>query len=248
MSNQEETKLTKKHGHLESSPLRWIKKEGQTEPYTIIERKVEDDPENEDLFFKRLKEIIGVKDTELAIDIFSYGSGTIKTLMKDSIHGYNVTTQVLNDVKPKDAVEARLALQAHVAFSYAMTQLSRASSSEYMGNADSCANLAVKFMRLHNETVEALSKYRRGGVQHVVVNHLQNNVMANNATINNNLGGGESPKIQGGTSCQQTANYAEQKLEQMGIGRVNNQQWLMDAVGSTGENPQEQLQRMEKEE
>lgn len=241
MSDQAERSLTKKQERLESSPLKWIKKEKQEAPSTVIERRREDNPENEDLFFKRLKEVIGVKDTELAIDIFAQGAATIKTLMKDSVHGYNVTIQLLNDVKPKDAIEARLALQAHSAFSYAMTQLSRASSVEYMGNAESCANLAIKFMRIHNETIEALSKYRRGGVQQVVVHH-QNNVVANNATINN-LGSGESYKMQGGTSCQQTAsNYAEQKLEQMGISPVDNRQWLMDDVGFTGDCPKEPQQ------
>lgn len=34
---------------------------------------------------------------------------------------------------------------------------------------------ATKLLRLHNETVEAINKYRRGGEQRVVVQHVQVN-------------------------------------------------------------------------
>jgi len=34
---------------------------------------------------------------------------------------------------------------------------------------------AIKLLRLHNETIEALSRYRRGGEQKVVVQHVNVN-------------------------------------------------------------------------
>lgn len=36
-------------------------------------------------------------------------------------------------------------------------------------------NTATKLIRLHNETIDALCRYRRGGEQRVIVQHIQVN-------------------------------------------------------------------------
>lgn len=57
-------------------------------------------------------------------------------------------------------------------------------------------NIAIKYMRLHNETIEALGRYRRGGEQRVTVVHV-----AEKMAVVNNYGGGGMPQNQGDKPC-----------------------------------------------
>ena len=83
---------------------------------------------------------------------------------------------------------------------------------------------------LHNETVETLSRYRRGGVQTVNVQHA---VVDNRAVVKNfGVGGGIIEK-KGDMPCTESA---ELKQEPKAIDRVVCPQWPMGAVGSTAEN------------
>ena len=90
-------------------------------------------------------------------------------------------------------------------------------------------NLAIKFMRVHNETIEALNRYRRGGEQKVTVTHIAEKM----AVVHNYgcTGGGEIQKSQGGNPCQQE--NAEPKREQTTTTHADSPQWQMGGAGST---------------
>ena len=103
---------------------------------------------------------------------------------KDS---FNVVLQSVHDMQPKDAIEARLAVQASALFSHGLANLRRAETADMMCHADHYANKAIKLLRLHNETIEALNRYRRGGEQKVTVTHA---VITEKAIVNNFNGGG----------------------------------------------------------
>ena len=92
----------------------------------------------------------------------------------------NVIIQSLHDFKPQDAIEARLVAQATVAFHYAMNNIAKCGSADITSHSESMGNLAIKLMRVHNETIEALNRYRRGGEQKVIVQH----VTADKAVVN----------------------------------------------------------------
>ena len=85
---------------------------------------------------------------------------------------FNLSMQALAEAKPQDAFEARLVTQANALYSRGM---------HYLGGLENCKDLevlqfflnsATKLLRLHNETVECFSKYRRKGESKVVVQHV----------------------------------------------------------------------------
>lgn len=84
---------------------------------------------------------------------------------------YNSLTQAMHEIRPKNATEARLCAQAHVLFSNGMKYLERAEDQGMMCHADHYLKYSLKLIRLHNETILALDKLRRGGEQKVTVRH-----------------------------------------------------------------------------
>lgn len=87
----------------------------------------------------------------------------------------NIANQVLADYEPRDSLEAKLCLQAHILYTQGMEYINKAEHSGMLQQRELHIKNAMKLLRLHNETVEALSKYRRGGTQNVVVQHVQVN-------------------------------------------------------------------------
>ncbi len=95
-------------------------------------------------------------------------------------------------------------------------------------------NQAIKLLRLANETMLTLLRYRNGGTQTVQVVHVNN---ANGQTIvAQNLSSGRGEGVnqnQGGSPCPH--GNAGPRQEQMDISHADNQQWQTDAVGSMEE-------------
>lgn len=224
--NETKNLPVKEAPHLEATPLKWIQEEGKDKPIVYINVKPGED--KKDALERRCKEIVGVKDTELAQGIIFEASRAIEPRV-GSVSGLNTIAQTLNDFQPKDAIEARLAAQASVAFTYAMDAIKTGGKSEIMCQIEAMANLGIKFMRAHNETIETLNRYRRGGVQQVVVHH-QNNVVADTATINSIAGVGVISQNRGDSPCQQNA---AQSPEPITINLADSQQCKTEDVAST---------------
>lgn len=72
---------------------------------------------------------------------------------------------------PQDPIEAQLCAKLVVLQSKSMYFMNRATASTLQKQMDSNLNNATKCMRLHNETLEALNRYRRKGEQRVKVVH-----------------------------------------------------------------------------
>ncbi len=81
----------------------------------------------------------------------------------------------MNDFQPKDVNEARLVTQAMALFQHGMDRLRKVGSSADLHCSESQTNMAIKLLRCHNETIEALNRYRRGGEQRVIVQHVNVN-------------------------------------------------------------------------
>lgn len=87
-------------------------------------------------------------------------------------------------------------------------------------------------MRVYNETIETLSRYRRGGEQRVIIQHQQVNLSGQAKAVVGNFhseGGGGGIKKEGEPPCQQ---YAEPKQEQTITTPVDSQPWQTDGVDS----------------
>jgi hypothetical protein len=120
------------------------------------------------------QKLTATQDQELALDIYSYGVDAMPGGIKIP-NNTNATLQALADAEPKDAIEARLCLQAHTLYAQGMKYISRADNQDMMCHAEHYMKFALKLLRLHNETIEALNKHRRQGEQRVTVQHFHVN-------------------------------------------------------------------------
>ena len=212
---------------IESTPMKaWKDENGQM--------KLAIDPAISDPV-KTYNQLVGVKDSQLAQHIVRTGVHAIKSFDPNKEH-INIILQSLHDMKPKDSVEASLITQAITLHSQGMTYLWRADQAELFEQMQHYGNLATKFLRLHNETIEALSRYRRGGEQRVVIQHQQVNLSGQAQAVVGQFhaqGEGVMHKNQGDNPCRQ---YAEPKLEQTVINHAVSPQWQMGDAASTEEN------------
>ncbi len=105
----------------------------------------------------------------------AYGASAIEPVVKKN-EQLNIVAQTLHDFGPRNAIEARLALQAGALFTHGMINLRRSAMADILCHSEHYVNKAIKLLRLHNETVEALNRYRRGGEQKIVVQHNTDNL------------------------------------------------------------------------
>ena len=179
-----------------------------------------------------LKEIVGVNGPELACQIVISGVDAIKTVTSES-DSLNVIQQSLQDLKPKDSIEAKLIVQADILFTHGLSNLKRSETTDRINHAEYYSNKGIKLLRLHNETVEALSKYRRGGEQNIKVTH----ATVTGQVVNNFNAMGVSHKNEGETLC--SSQNAEQRQKPVNISPVDNRQCQMEDVDFTEEKVQD---------
>lgn len=118
-----------------------------------------------------LKHLTANEDYEIAREIFDRGIFALPNDKSPEEKISIILQSLANDV-PKDPTEAKLCLQATALYAQGMKYLSRAESSERMIFCDFFMRNAIKLLKLHLETIEVLVKYRRGGEQKVVVQHV----------------------------------------------------------------------------
>lgn len=101
---------------------------------------------------------------------------TLKSMPKgtDLQKQYNAILQALNEMQPRDAIEAMLCSQAIALYAQGMANLSK-SDITLSEHSQWRFNASMKLLRLQQETLEKLEKYRRKGEQKVVVQHVQVN-------------------------------------------------------------------------
>lgn len=208
MTYKKEEKITKINPPtMESTPIKfWKNEDGR------YKAALSNDASSSDIT-EMIKSVVGVKDGDLALQIFQSGISAHGSTGEE-IRNWNVILQALHDIGPKDAVEARLALQAGALFANGMSSLGRAEKADMLGHSEHYTNRAIKLLRLHNETIEALSRYRRDGEQKVTVVHV-----AEKMAVVNNYGGGGNTKNEGGSPCN-TRNAAPSVEEHAQVSHV----------------------------
>lgn len=124
--------------------------------------------------YDTLKKLTATTDSEIAAEIMCKGSNAMPNKSEFG-RNTNIVLQSLADSEPKDATEARFCAQSTVLYSQGMQYLSRAEGADMLCHKEFYMKCAIKLLRLHNETIEALNKYRRGGEQRCVVLHVHVN-------------------------------------------------------------------------
>jgi hypothetical protein len=147
-----------------------------------------------------LRKIVGVQNDEIAEHILKGGVNALNTYGRDVSVGCCVAVQSLQDQKPKDAMESCLVMQATALYANGMDYIARANKADMLCHLEAYSNLAIKLLRLHNETIETLNRYRRGGEQKVTVTHIAEKM----AVVNHfTSGAGGGTENQGDTPCTQ---------------------------------------------
>lgn len=129
------------------------------------------------------QKVFGTERLNVLVEILVSAASAIPGFSE--VMARNLIFSTLQDLEPKDLIEDKLCTSEAVLFRTAMTCLKRAEKEDRMPQAEYFMKNAIKLLRLHNETVEALSRYRRGGEQKMVVQHVNVNggqaaVMAGN--------------------------------------------------------------------
>jgi hypothetical protein len=140
--------------------------------------------------------LTGTKHPELGEEIIHFGVlASSGAFSQDSEHMMHLVMQMLLEEKPKDLIEARLLTQIHALYTQGMKCLERAEQAEYPHVAELRMKIALKLLRMHNETLESLRKHRQRGEQRVVVQHVQVN-NGGKAIVGSQIvaGGGSNPK------------------------------------------------------
>lgn len=179
---------------LESAPIKFSGTLGAS--HVLVKKPKEDTKSGEELARDKYKEVIGVKDSELAQSILFDSAKAIEHLT-GPVESLNIMAQSFHDFQPRNAIEARLIAQMTVAHVLAMHSIKIASRADLSCHIEAMGNLGIKFMRVQNETVEALDRLRRGGEQKMTVTH---SVVTGQAIINF-PNRGESTKNLGETPC-----------------------------------------------
>ena len=143
---------------------------------------------------RHIKKIVGVRDDEIAEQILKSSANTLDTYTRDYVDGVNLSLQTLHDQKPKDAIEARLITQAGALYTNGMDYLAMAVKTDSLSWKEYYVNSSIKLLRLHNETVEALNRYRRGGEQRVTVMHVAQQMAVANHFVSSGGGGDKKKK------------------------------------------------------
>lgn len=157
-----------------------------------------------------IKHLTATTDSDLANEILIRGISAMPNPNSgNNVTNANMIVQGLADSEPKDATEAKLTVQATALYAQGMQYLKRAEGAldddcfDKQGWNQIFMKNALKLLRLHNETIEALSKYRRGGEQKVVVQHVnidnRSQAIVNNGNVA--VGGGGEQKIAEVTPC-----------------------------------------------
>jgi len=119
-------------------------------------------------------------------------------LTGENIYGFEKDDMVeyvlcaFEKMRPSDPIEASLVQQFIVLHHQGINRLGRAKCSEHVSSSNSQVNMASKLLRLSQETLLTLIKYRNKGQQQVFVTHVSDGGKAIIGTLTN--GGGHEKK------------------------------------------------------
>jgi hypothetical protein len=141
-----------------------------------------------------LKQDFGVNSLKVLNEIASFGLKGFPYYASNADGAAEMLLESIQEMNPTDALEAKLYAKEASLYSLAMQYVRRAEAGMFNEDSDLASrmwyetnmNYAIKLLRLHNETIETLNRYRRKGEQKVAVQHAQIND-GGKAIVGNNL-------------------------------------------------------------
>lgn len=152
-------------------PLRYEKKTNEGKEEVCVKK--EEMREWSDIE-KIMTDLFGMHNPDLAF--YTFALGTMATPYGKSEENLdqrmNMVVQSLAESGVKDIIEARLVVQMQSLYTQGMSYLANAHMSTIPERSQFHLNAGMKLLRLHNETIEALNRYRRKGEQKLIVQHV----------------------------------------------------------------------------
>lgn len=138
-----------------------------------------------------LKKMSGIANQDAAAQILATAIQAFPRNISQE-QATSVVTNGIMEMAPKDPIEGMLCAQILTLDAQGMRYLARAENEgNLLCHMEAFVNLATKLLRLKNDTIETLNRYRRKGEQKMVIQHVHVNDDAK-AIIGNNM------KLQGG--------------------------------------------------
>jgi hypothetical protein len=154
-----------------------------------------------DLINASIAETTGSTNLDVGIHLLTTAGQAVlsgKSNVKEMATRLEKLAQSMRSFAPQDEYEGQLAAQLVVLHDLAMSWLGRANFTERINFANVYLNGASKLLTRHHETLEALLKYRRKGVQKVHVEHVHVNNGGQAIVGNIMTGGGMNQKLEEG--------------------------------------------------
>jgi len=126
------------------------------------------------LISAKFMEALGTPDRQLQ----SYLLNQLINTFRDIEHydqNADIAFALLDGIQPRDEIEGMLAIQMIGVHNLAMENLRKAKTENFLEWVKLRTNQACKLSRIFTEQMEALKKYRTGGQQKMVVEHVHVN-------------------------------------------------------------------------
>ncbi|MHC4488996.1 MAG: hypothetical protein ACYS9C_18090 [Planctomycetota bacterium] len=139
--------------------------------------------DSKDLLRKvKMLEALGTPESDLQTYLLSQVIHTFRgTVFPDGVDNdkfalaCNYALSILNGIQPQDEIEGMLAVQMIGVHNMAMDCIGKATRTQWIDKMSTYMNGATKLLRAFAAQMEALNKYRSGGQQKIVVEHVNVN-------------------------------------------------------------------------
>jgi len=145
--------------------------------------RTEHDTTDETLSMTRFMEALGTTDMDLQFYLLNQVIQTFRGCVSSEGFGYdrldefmNNAMALLNGIQPQDEIEGMLAVQMIAVHNMAMETIKRAMiTGQTFEGTEGNVTQATKMLRTFTAQMEALKRYRTGGQQKVIVEHVHVN-------------------------------------------------------------------------
>lgn len=134
------------------------------------------DDETLNNFFNSIAALGGGLDPETTINFITKTASALPSGFNQST--FNRSVALFQKMKPQDPVEARLLAQHFILHEQGMKYLERCSNAEMLLHSQHFGTLSMKMLKLSQESIKALTKYRSNGTQQINIVHMQDNAKA----------------------------------------------------------------------
>ena len=134
------------------------------------------------LYEVKMLEALGTPDSDLQNRLLEQVVHTFNGAVSDGVldndkvvSAYNSTMAILSGIQPQDELEGMLAVQMIGVHNMAMDYMGKATRTDRVDFMSTYMNGATKSLRTFAAQIEALKKYRTGGQQKMIVEHVHVN-------------------------------------------------------------------------